>query len=143
MLVLMFAVRKSGLYLYSCSLTKISEYLLSLSFEVEYGFAQNTRQTQSYMILKYKVILKQIFSPKNSFGRLLLKTIPKRAGFIGLKTLNNTLPLKNKRLSSMVYRNLLLVGMYLAYANYHRSQSYLENDLTLFRVGSMFFYFSY
>ncbi|CAL6092949.1 Hypothetical_protein [Hexamita inflata] len=27
-------------------------------------------------------------------------------GFIGLKTLNKTLPLKNKRLSSMVYLNL-------------------------------------
>ncbi|CAL6053691.1 Leucine-rich_repeat domain superfamily [Hexamita inflata] len=72
MQVLVFLERQCGSYLFSCRISKISEYLLSLSFEVEYGSAQNTRQTQSYMILKYKVILKQKFLPKNRFGRLLL-----------------------------------------------------------------------
>ncbi|CAL5990809.1 Hypothetical_protein [Hexamita inflata] len=72
MLVLVFLVKISGSYLCSCCQSKIIEYLLSLSFEVEYGSAQNTIHAQSYMILKYKVILRQIFSPKYSFGRLLL-----------------------------------------------------------------------
>ncbi|CAL6073724.1 Hypothetical_protein [Hexamita inflata] len=81
MLVLVFLVRKCGSYLFSCRISKISEYLLLLSFEVEYGFAQNTIHAQSYMILKYKVILKQIFLPKNRFGLLLiliLKALHKR-----------------------------------------------------------------
>ncbi|CAL6066408.1 Hypothetical_protein [Hexamita inflata] len=68
---------KVDLQSFTSCLTKISQQLFSLAFEVVMVPTKNTSMNQPYMIVQYKVILKQKFSPKfsSATGTLLLTAI--------------------------------------------------------------------